>query len=240
MELEVFSNKFNELLIKNNIILNENQIEKFYDYMNLLIEWNKKINLTEIVEPDDIILKHFIDCLLILQYIDDDSNIIDVGTGAGFPGIPLSIANNTYNITLMDSLNKRIKFLNEVSNVIGSKNINTIHARAEELARNSNYREKFDVATSRAVASLNTLLEYMLPFVKVNGYCVCMKGSNIDEEIRNAEKALNVLGGVIENVVQFTLPGTDIKRSVVIIKKIKKIPLKYPRKAGSPSKEPII
>ena len=240
MELNEFSNKIIDLANKIDIKLNNDEVQQFYEYMNLLISWNEKINLTAITEPNEIILKHFIDCILIHKYVKDFSNIIDVGTGAGFPGIPLSIVNNKCKVILMDSLNKRIKFLDEVSNKLNCKNIDTIHARAEELARDKEYRENFDCATSRAVASLNVLLEYMLPFVKVNGYCICMKGSNIEEEIENAKKAVDILGGKIENVITYKLPDSDVGRSVVIIKKIKQTPNKYPRKAGTPSKEPIV
>ena len=240
MELKEFSIKLKALAEKINVELTENNIENFYKYMNLLIEWNNKMNLTAIIEPNDIILKHFIDCLVIDKYIKNDSSIIDVGTGAGFPGVPLSFVNEKSNFTLMDTLNKRIKFLDEVVHITNSKNIKNIHARAEELAKNKDYREKFDFATSRAVASLNVLLEYMLPFVKVNGYCICMKGSNVKDELDNAKNALNILGGIIEDVIEFDLPDTDIGRSIVIIKKIKQTPNKYPRKAGTPSKEPIV
>lgn len=240
MELNEFSNKIIDLANKIDIKLNNDEVQQFYEYMNLLISWNEKINLTAITEPNEIILKHFIDCILIHKYVKDFSNIIDVGTGAGFPGIPLSIVNNKCKVILMDSLNKRIKFLDEVSNKLNCKNIDTIHARAEALARDKEYRENFDCATSRAVASLNVLLEYMLPFVKVNGYCICMKGSNIEEEIENAKKAVDILGGKIENVITYKLPDSDVGRSVVIIKKIKQTPNKYPRKAGTPSKEPIV
>lgn len=240
MELKEFSIKLKALAEKINVELTENNIENFYKYMNVLIEWNNKMNLTAIIEPNDIILKHFIDCLVLDKYIKNDSTIIDVGTGAGFPGIPLSFVNETSKFTLMDTLNKRIKFLDEVVNCTNSKNIKNIHARAEELAKNKEYREKFDYATSRAVASLNVLLEYMLPFVKVNGYCICMKGSNVKDELDSAKNALNILGGIIEDVIEFDLPDTDIGRSIVIIKKIKQTPNKYPRKAGTPSKEPIV
>lgn len=239
MEINEFSNKLKNLAQKINLIINDDEVKNFYEYMNLLIKWNEKMNLTAIIEPDEVILKHFIDCLTLQKYVKDFSNIIDIGTGAGFPGVPLSILNNNCKVTLMDSLNKRIKFLDEVSNKINSKNIDTIHARAEELAQNIHYREKFECATSRAVAPLNVLLEYMLPFVKVNGYCICMKGSNIEEEILNSKESLEILGGVIEEVVNFYLPDSDIGRSIVIIKKIKQTPKKYPRKAGTPSKEPI-
>lgn len=239
MELEEFTKIFNNYLEKLNLTLTEEQIEKFYNYMNLLIEWNKKINLTAIVEPKDIILKHFIDSLTIEKYIKKGENIIDVGTGAGFPGIPLKIAREDLKITLADSLNKRINFLNEVINKLDLKNIETIHTRAEELGKNKKYREKFDIATSRAVANMSTLSEYLIPFVKVEGRCICMKSSDIDTELENAKKAINILGCEIESKDKFNLPNSDLGRSVIILRKVKNTPSKFPRKAGTPAKEPI-
>ena len=239
MELEEFTKIFNNYLEKLNLTLTEEQIEKFYNYMNLLIEWNKKINLTAIVEPKDIILKHFIDSLTIEKYIKKGENIIDVGTGAGFPGIPLKIAREDLKITLADSLNKRINFLNEVVNKLDLKNIETIHTRAEELGKNKKYREKFDIATSRAVANMSTLSEYLIPFIKVKGRCICMKSSDIDTELENAKKAINILGCKIESKDKFDLPNSDLGRSVIILRKVKNTPSKFPRKAGTPAKEPI-
>ena len=239
MELEEFTKIFNNYLEKLNLTLTEEQIEKFYNYMNLLIEWNKKINLTAIIEPKDIILKHFIDSLTIEKYIKKGENIIDVGTGAGFPGIPLKIAREDLKITLADSLNKRINFLNEVVNKLDLKNIETIHTRAEELGKNKKYREKFDIATSRAVANMSTLSEYLIPFVKVKGRCICMKSSDIDTELENAKKAINILGCEIESKDKFNLPNSDLGRSVIILRKVKNTPSKFPRKAGTPAKEPI-
>lgn len=239
MELEEFTKIFNNYLEKLNLALTEEQIEKFYNYMNLLIEWNKKINLTAIVEPKDIILKHFIDSLTIEKYIKKGETIIDVGTGAGFPGIPLKIAREDLKITLADSLNKRINFLNEVINKLDLKNIETIHTRAEELGKNKKYREKFDIATSRAVANMSTLSEYLIPFIKVKGRCICMKSSDIDTELENAKKAINILGCKIESKDKFDLPNSDLGRSVIILRKVKNTPSKFPRKAGTPAKEPI-
>ena len=215
------------------------QLEQFFAYMNLLIEWNKKMNLTAIIEPNEIILKHFIDSITILKEIDSNSKIIDVGTGAGFPGIPLSIMNPTLKITLVDSLNKRLIFLQEVIKELGLKNIEIIHARAEELGQNKKYRECFDVATSRAVANLSTLSEYLIPLVKIDGKVISMKAGNAQEEIREAQKAINVLGGRIESIEEFTLPQTDIERTIIMINKERYTPNKYPRKAGVPSKDPI-
>ena len=234
---------FNEKLQQNaekiNISIKEDKVIKFKKYMDLLLEWNKKINLTSITDEDDIILKHFIDSLTIEKYVDPKQSVIDIGTGAGFPGIPLKIMNDNVEVTLMDSLNKRINFLNEVIKKLDLKNITTIHSRAEDLAKDNNYRERYDVAVSRAVANLSTLSEYMLPFVKVGGKCICMKGSNIDDERKIAEKAINMLGGKIVNIENFKLANTDNERNIIIIEKIRKTDSKYPRKAGIPSKEPL-
>lgn len=240
MELEEFSEKIRMLSSKINVEINENEIENLYKYMHIMLEWNENINLTAITEPDEIILKHYIDSFTIEKYIKDGKKVIDVGTGAGFPGVPVGIIRENVDILLMDSLNKRIKFLDEVINKLEMKNMQTIHGRAEELAQNTNYREKYDYATSRAVASLNVLLEYMLPFVKIGGYCICMKGSNLDEEIENSKNAISILGGQLEKVDNIVLPDSDIGRNIVVIKKVKETPRKYPRKAGTPTKEPIV
>lgn len=215
------------------------QIEKFYKYMNLLIEWNEKINLTAITEPKEIIIKHFIDSLTVLKDIKGKNTLVDVGTGAGFPGIPLKIMDEEIKITLLDSLNKRINFLNEVINQLDLKNVETIHSRVEEAGKNKKYRESFDISTARAVANLATLSEYMLPLVKVGGKSICMKGSEVSEELKNSKKAISILGGEIESIDNFKLPKSDMMRNIVIIKKVKNTPSKYPRKAGTPSKEPI-
>lgn len=213
-------------------------IEKFYKYMQLLLEWNEKINLTTIVEPEQIIVKHFLDSLTIKKYIEDEKNIIDVGTGAGFPGMPLAIEKNN-NVTLLDSLNKRINFLNDVKEKIGLENVVTVHSRAEDAAKDKKYRECFDYAVSRAVAPMNVLSEYLLPFVKVGGKVICMKGPNVKEEMDNSEKVAKILGGKIEKVEELEIPEIDMKRTVVIVKKTEKTSSKYPRKAGTPSKEPL-
>ena len=238
MEFEIFSEELENVAKQIEIELTKKQIEKFYNYMNLLLEWNEKINLTAIIEPREVILKHFVDSLTIAKYIKDDEKLIDVGTGAGFPGIPLSIVKENTDIVLLDSLNKRINFLEEIKQNLKLKNITTIHGRAEEFGKNKKEREIYDIATSRAVAPLNILLEYLLPLVKVGGKAICMKGSNI-EEIENAKNALEILGGKIEKIEEITLPNSDIKRNIIIVKKIKNTPSKYPRKPGTPSKEPI-
>ena len=221
------------------LVLNDKQLENFYKYMLILLEWNEKINLTAITEPEEIITKHFIDSLTAVKYIENGSNIVDVGTGAGFPGIPLAISNDSLNITLVDSLNKRINFLNDVREKLNLNNTIAIHNRAEELGKNKQYREKYDIAISRAVARLNILVEYLLPTVEVGGKCICMKGPDCKDEIEEAKKAIEVLGGKIEKVEDFYLPDTDIKRTIIIINKIKNTPNKFPRKAGTPAKDPI-
>ena len=238
--MENYNKYFIEMLNKINLVLNDKQINDFYIYMSELLEWNNNINLTAITEENEVIQKHFIDSLTILKYINDDDKIIDVGTGAGFPGIPLKISNERLDITLLDSLNKRILFLDNVIKKLSLNNIKAIHSRVEDAGCNSLYREKFDIATSRAVAQLNVLLEYLLPLVKVGGKCICMKGGNVDEELSNSTRALEVLGGKIEKIESFELPNSDIKRNVIIIEKIKATPKIYPRKAGTPSKKPII
>ena len=205
-----------ELASKINIELNENQISNFFKYKDVLLETNKYINLTAITEERDIILKHFIDSLTINKYITQNSSLIDVGTGAGFPGIPIKIIREDVNVVLIDSLNKRINFLNNVIEELNLKNIKAVHSRAEDAA----------------------LAELCLPFLKVNGIFICMKGNSV-EEIENAEKAISILGGKIISVEKFVLPDSNIERNIILIKKIKETPSKYPRKAGLPSKQPI-
>ncbi len=235
-----FSKIMQEYAKEINILLEEKQIEQFYSYMELLIEWNEKINLTAIIEPEEIILKHFIDSITISKYINKNAKLIDIGTGAGFPGIPLKIIRDDIEITLVDSLNKRINFLKEVINNLELKNIEAIHSRAEEIGKNKVYRETFDYATSRAVANLSTLAEYLIPLVKQNGYVIAMKGANIEEEKNKSQNAIELLGGKIEEIEKFQLPKSDINRNIIKIKKVKATPTKYPRKAGMPAKEPIL
>ena len=239
MEIEEFSKLISSYGKEISIEFSNIQIERFYKYMNLLIEWNEKINLTAITEPKEIIIKHFIDSLTVLKDIKGKNTLVDVGTGAGFPGIPLKIMDEEIKITLLDSLNKRINFLNEVINQLDLKNIETIHSRVEDAGKNKKYRERFDIATARAVANLATLSEYMLPLVKVGGKSICMKGSEVSEELQNSKKAISILGGEIENIDNFQLPKSDMMRNIVIIKKVKNTTNKYPRKPGTPSKEPI-
>lgn len=224
---------------KIDIKFTEEQLNQFYKYMNLLLEWNKKINLTAITDPNEVILKHFIDSLTINKYIKENSTLADVGTGAGFPGIPLKILRPDLKITLVDSLNKRINFLNEVINKLNLVNIETVHSRIEDFGKDKKYREIFDFVTARAVANLAVLSEYLLPIAKVGGQCVCMKGSSVEEELSNGKNAIKVLGGNIKNIDEFVLPDSDMSRNVIIIDKIKNTPNKYPRKAGIPVKEPL-
>lgn len=239
MDFEEFKDELIIQAKKIDVILDEEQIQKFYKYMELLLEWNEKINLTAIVEPRDVILKHFVDSLTICKELQKNKTLADIGTGAGFPGIPVKILRPDLDITLIDSLNKRVNFLTMVIEALKLEKIIALHGRIEDFGKNKKYREKFDYVTSRAVANLSTLSEYMIPLVKLGGKCICMKGSKIDEELKNAEKAVKTLGGKIEKVDTFLLPDTDMGRNIILIKKEKATPNKYPRKAGTPTKEPI-
>ena len=232
----VLTEKVKEL----SIVLNDKQIQQFEQYYNILVEWNKVMNLTAITEYEEVVEKHFLDSLTIVNaiHVKKIETLIDVGTGAGFPGIPLKIAFPHLKVTLLDSLNKRIKFLNEVINLLELNDIKAIHGRAEDYAKQAEYREQYDICVSRAVANLATLSEYCLPYVKVDGLFVPYKSGEIDEELKSSEKAVSILGGKVEEVVKFQLPGTDIGRSFVKIHKIKETKKKYPRKAGMPTKEP--
>lgn len=239
MEERIFKEELRKSAETIGVILSDEMLNKFYDYKNMIIEWNKNINLTAITEDTEFIIKHFVDSITISKYIDADKKIIDIGTGAGFPGIPLNIANNSNKTILFDSLNKRLKVLEEIINKLGLKNITTLHGRAEETFKNKEYREKFDIATSRAVAALNVLVELMLPAVKVGGICICMKGNNAEEEIDDANKAIKEMGGEIVKIEKIVLPILNLERNIIIIKKVKQTPNKYPRKPGTPQKEPI-
>lgn len=217
------------------------KIDQFNQFYDLIVEWNKVMNLTAITDYKDVVEKHFLDSLSIerILKLDDIKAIMDVGTGAGFPGMPLKIIYPDLKITLLDSLNKRVRFLNEVIRQLELKNIDAIHGRAEDIGKNENYREKYDLCVSRAVANLATLSEYCMPFVRVGGVFVSYKSGDIDEEVLKSKKAISLFGGKIDEVVKFQLPGTDINRAFVKIKKIKGTPKKYPRKSGIPSKEPL-
>ncbi|MBQ8804082.1 MAG: 16S rRNA (guanine(527)-N(7))-methyltransferase RsmG [Tyzzerella sp.] len=234
---QIFENKLKSL----NITLTEEQKQQFVKFYELLVEWNKVMNLTGITEYEEVNEKHFVDSLAIVKAIDINNveTVIDVGTGAGFPGVPLKIAFPHLKVVLLDSLNKRINFLNTVINELGLTDIKTIHGRAEDFAKQADYREQFDLCVSRAVANLATLSEYCIPYVKKDGMFVPYKSGEIDEELEQSKKAVHILGGKLENVVKFQLPGTEIGRSFVKIKKVQNTAKKYPRKAGLPGKEPI-
>lgn len=221
--------------------LSDLQVDQFVKYYKILIEWNSFMNLTGITEYEEVVLKHFVDSLALCKSMNVTkiSSLIDIGTGAGFPGIPLKIAYPHLKVTLLDSLKKRIKFLNEVVMQLGLEEVETIHGRAEDFAKPSMKRESYDVCVSRAVANLASLSEYCLPYVKVGGYFVPYKSGKVDEELEESKKAVFLLGGKIEEEVKFNLPDSDISRSLIKIKKVSATPKKYPRKSGLATKEPI-
>lgn len=223
--------------------LSDRQLSQFYEYYQLLIQWNKVMNLTAITEMEEVVTKHFVDSLALVKVMDRESlermRVLDLGTGAGFPGIPLKIAFPDMRMTLLDSLNKRIKFLDEVIGSLGLRGILGIHGRAEDYGRDGEYRERFDLCVSRAVANLATLSEYCIPFVRIGGYFVPYKSGNVQDEITQAKGALKLLGGRAEDVAEFVLPGTNMSRSLIKIRKTEGTAKGYPRKAGVPGKEPL-
>ena len=235
------TDRFLKSLEKLNIHLNEKQVYQFMKYYEMLIEKNKVMNLTAITDFDEVIDKHFVDSLALIQAIDlnKELKVIDVGTGAGFPGIPLKIAFPELDILLLDSLNKRIHFLDQVISELGLENIQTIHGRAEDFGKNPLYREKFDLCVSRAVANLSTLSEYCVPFVQVDGYFISYKSGKVQEELDASRHAVDILGGKVEKCLNYALADTDMERSLVVIHKLKPTKKAYPRKAGKPSKEPL-
>lgn len=232
----LLKNACNELNLK----IDDNQIDQFLKYKQLLLEWNEKINLTAITDDKEIILKHFVDCLTVCKFIDfNNKTFIDVGTGAGFPALPIKIFCKSSAPTLLDSLNKRINFLKTVGNELNLQNITYIHSRAEDAGQDISFREKYDFCVSRAVANLSVLAEFDLPFVKVGGYFIALKGPLLDNEIIDANKAITTLGGIIEKVETIKIPFTDIEHKLVFIKKLRQTPKQYPRKAGKVSRNPI-
>lgn len=224
-----------------NINLDEEALESFRTYKKLLQEWNEKIDITTITEDKEVDIKHFLDSLTAIttDLFEGKKRIIDVGTGGGFPGLPLKIYNNNLEVSLLDSLNKRIKYLNEVIGELKLDNIEAIHGRAEELSRTKEYREQYDICISRAVASLDTLSEYCMPFVKQGGYFISMKGPEIEEELKESNNAITTLGGKVLKVEKIRIPLSDIEHSLIIIEKIKQTPTKYPRGGGKPRKKPL-
>ncbi len=220
---------------------NEDNYNKFTQYKDIIKFWNEKINLTAIVEDEQIFKKHFIDCIKIFKFspLKEAKSIIDVGTGAGFPGIPIKIMKQEVELILLDSLNKRINFLNEVINKIDLKNVKTIHGRAEDFSKKLEYRENVDVAVSRAVANLAVLSELCIPYVKIGGYFVAMKGPSVEDEIKDGKNAISILGGKIEDIIKINIENSDLNHNLVIIKKVKETPKMYPRKAGTANKKPL-
>lgn len=230
-----------ELFSKMELSLNDHQVEQFNNYTKLLIEYNKKVNLTSILEPSEINLKHYLDSVLpvLSGCFEDGMKVIDVGCGAGFPSIPLKIFMPELEFTLLDSLNKRINFLNILSEELGLFKISTVHSRAEDAGHNEGFREKYDICVARAVASLNVLMEYCTPFVKVGGFFIALKGKDGEAELENSKKAMEILNVKLENTLEFVLPGTDNQRKIYVFKKISNTPKKYPRQAGKPTKSPL-
>jgi len=223
------------------IDITEEKLKKLLIFKEIMLEWNEKVNLTAITEEKEVYIKHFLDSATCLSagYLKEGMNVIDVGTGAGFPGIPLKILKDGLKITLLDSLKKRISYLNEAVMKLDLKDINTVHERAEEAGSSKTHRESYDVVLSRAVASMNVLCEYCLPFAKVGGYFLCQKGPDIKFEMEEAKTAIKILGGKIKEVKEYQLPFSDIKHNIIIVEKIEFTPTKYPRKPGKPASNPI-
>lgn len=262
MNKNEFEQFLNERAKESEIELSKENTEKLYIYMNNLLEWNERINLTAINDEKDIIVKHFIDSIFVNKFVDGN-RLLDIGSGAGFPGIPLKIVNDDLEVTLVDAVNKKVKFMQDSIEKLQLKNIESLHARAEDLAHDNNYREQFDVVVSRAVSNMSTLVEYMLPFTKVGGKCLCLKGPNYEEELEISKNAIKKLGGKISNVISYSFPCIShlqdvapkngcknplqetvtkndvINRYIIVVDKIHTTEQIYPRKQGKPLKEPI-
>ena len=239
MDLKEFEVFFEKELNKNQLTVSKDSYEKYFKYMKNVLEWNTKINVTAVRDEENFIIKHYIDSLVISKYVEGNPRVIDIGTGAGFPGVPVKLYNEDMDITLIDSINKKLNVIRESIKDLDLKNIEIIHSRAEDLAVKEGYRESFDVATTRAVSNLSTILEYMMPFIKVGGIAVCMKGPNYQEELDSARNAIKVLGGKLEIIENFNI-NTEYERNIIIIKKVLKTPNKYPRSGNKPLKEPIL
>lgn len=237
MAMETLQSAFNEL----NISYDDTVLKKFQQYMELILEWNEKVNLTAITEKEEFIKKHYIDSLLCYSFpeMQKSERVIDVGTGGGFPGIPLALVFPEKQFVLMDSLKKRLNIIDDLALQLDISNVVTLHGRAEDLGHSKEYREKFDICVSRAVANLATLSEYCLPFIKKGGNFLAYKGTKADEEIKEAHKAVFLLGGKITREEKVTLPGYDLEHNIIVIEKVQNTSAKYPRKAGTPSKEPL-
>ena len=227
-----------DLFKKYNINLNDFQIEQFEKYFSMLIQTNKVMNLTAITEEDDVAVKHFLDSALPEKFFPQNATVIDIGSGAGFPALPLKIVRPDLKITMVDSLNKRIGFLNDVIEKLNIEGANAVHSRAEDFAKDN--REKFDAAVARAVAPLNTLVEYLLPFVKVGGVCIIYKSSKLAEELKNSQKAIEILGSKVEKIEKYYIEEKELEREILILKKIKNTPPKYPRDKNKPKLNPIV
>ena len=231
---EIFINESKDL----NLEINDKQLEFFYQYMNGIIDWNDKINVTAITDEKMFIVKHFVDSLAINKFVAQAKSIIDIGTGGGFPGIPLKIMNYDKKVTLIDSVNKKLNVIRDITKDMDLGELEILHSRAEDLASKQEYRETYDIATTRAVSNFSTILEYMLPFIKVGGYAICMKGPNYTEEFEEAKVAIEVLGGKFDSIERLNV-GNELERNIIIIKKVKNTPKKFPRGQGKPLKEPI-
>lgn len=232
---------FKQLLIKNNIELTDEQLDQFSRYFELLVEWNEKVNLTAITEKNEVYLKHFYDSITPSFFFDFSKvkSICDVGAGAGFPSLPIKICYPHLHVTIIDSLKKRISFLEQLITQLNLTNVELVHARAEDAGKNKNYRESFDVVTARAVANMAVLSEYCLPLSRIEGTFIALKGANAEEELLSATNAISLLGGEVSKYETFFLPQEESERAIIFVKKLKKTPKKYPRKAGTPNKQPL-